>query len=270
MPLRPNSREDFTYLEIYRPVTGGATEFLSEVNVIGSQVFGQKFNALRTELVLEPDDAGHVEPTMATYPIGTAQITVYPEETLRLDLLDRRVPPQMNYASRFRWAASRLIKKPDDAPYRPIVRDEIEARRRLDEKTRQSLAYRFEEIADEFGVDDLDHLEIPFRSLAIPVDPPLEHRGLELSLVPDPASPVTRMLVKQAGLCLRGLGLKSSKAAYPYSPTQLGVPFVRLPQDSSRKKENHFIDAVTDLLPQRLVIGNFKDSVAGASWQPRR
>ena len=270
MPERPHSREDFTYLEIYRPVIGGAGEFLDEVKSIGQEMYGSKFSGLRTEVRLEQGEDGELEPVMSTVPVETSRALVYPETSLRLDLLDRRVPPQMNYASRFRWAASRLIKKPGDTVYRPIERSELEAKRRLNEKTRQSLAYKFEEIADDFGIYDLEHLELPFKAIAIPVDPPLEHTGLELSLLPDPSSPVTRMLVQQAGLCLRGLGLKSSKAAFPYSPTTLSVPFVRLPRDSSNINDERFIQEIQELLPLRLILGGFKDNVAGASWQPRR
>lgn len=270
MAERPNTREDFTYLEIYRPVIGGVSDFLDEVSLVGNEVFGQKFGGLRTEPKVEISEAGVEEVVHNVKSIESPRLSVYPEGTMRMDLLDRRVPPQMNYASSFRYQASRLIKKPGDTVYRPIERSEEEKKRRLEQSKRESLAFRFEQIGSRYGIYDNEHLEVPLKGFDISVDPMLEHTGLELRLLPDPEAAVTRMLIEQAGVCLRSLGLKSAKAAFPYAPTSLGIPFARLPEDSALREESIFLQEVNELFPLRVILGGFKDVVGGASWQPKR
>jgi hypothetical protein len=264
------SREHFTYLEVYRPVESGLEQFLDKVRFHGEEAFGTKINTVLTQPVLEEGPDGGEEPVMQTRGVEVPRLHVYSGNQLSMQLIDRRVEPRMNYGSRFRWVASRLIRKPDDFVYRPIPRSPEEEKARYEKKRRDSLAFIFEQIGLKYDIVDQDHLEVPLRALDIPVDPPLEHLGHEVALVPDPKSKVTRMLVEQAGVCLRGLSRHSPKAANPYSPTALRIPFARMPRDASEHEVDRFLGSVEEHLPQRVVLGAFKDHVGGSSWVVNR
>lgn len=264
------SREDLTYLEIYRPVEDGLNKFLEKVGEIGNKVFGTDEITAITRPVKVVDEEGSANPVMSITGIKTPRIEVYGPSQLKLDLLDRRVDPKLNYASRFRWVASRLIRRPEDLGYRQIVRDEEELQVRIDRKKRLSLSFMFEQIGYQYDITDQNYLEVVCRAIDFPVDPPLEHLGQELALIPHPGSPVTRMLVAHAGLCLRGLGRHSSKAANPYSPTALRIPFARMPANATQPQINEFIGSVEAELPVRPILGGFKDHVGGSSWVSKR
>jgi len=263
------SREDLTYAEIYRPVEQDErlATFLDRVRFSGDEVFGTRINTLVTEpAVLEGED-GLPELVNTIQGVDSPRLEVYGSGQIRLPLLDRRIEPRLNYGGRFRWAVGRLLTKPGDTAYRPVPRSAEEERGRTEKRKRDSLDFIFEQIGLKYGIEDQHHLEIPIQALDIPVDPPLEHLGSEVQLVPDPKSKVTRMLVEHAGVCLRGLGRHSPKAANPYSPTGLRIPFARMPSDATESEIEHFLGSVEENLPHKLALGYFKDHVGGSSWQ---
>ncbi len=267
--MAAQTRADFTFLEIYRPVLEGMSAFTGKAQFEGDRIFGSEARATITEPTYEKDQSGVDEPVMAVLGVESPRLDVYGNGELRLPLVERRVPPQMNYGRKFSYALGGVLKDPKDEAVRPVERNPEEKELRTEQRRRYSLASTFEQIGKEYGVFDQQQLTVTTRSLDISVDPPLEHLGFEVLLVPDPKSKVTQMLIKQAGVCIRGLGRYSSKVANPWSPTGLRIPFARLPPNASHADVTHYIEAMEAHLPLNLVLGGLKYIVGGASWEAR-
>lgn len=262
--LYPRSKDDFTYLEVYRPVEDGLDVFLERARDIGHCIFGNQVVGLTEGPAIHENAEGVFEPVMEVSGVNKPRLTVYNTDQLHLALLDRRIDPRLGFANRFRYAASRLLRKPDGVVYHPIVRDQDEEEERQRQRVHDSLASVFESIAQDFGITDPDHVEVPCRAIDTPPDPPLQHLGQEVSLVPYPGARVTRMLTKQAGASWVILEKISRKAAYPYSPSGLRIPFARMPDNVSEAHKDEFLDAVNSLLPVRPVLGAFKGIIGGS------
>ncbi len=277
-----HSREDFSYLEIYRPVEAGVDEFMDRVHAHGEMAFGNRTDAVLTTPSFEPDANGDATPVMAVNGVPRPRLEVYRPNELRLRYIERRAEPEMNYAPKFGNALRRTITNPEETlhgdripelePPKKETADEDEKEKTgKKEKMRDSLAYHFEVIGRKYGVTDQSRIEVNFSSIDIPIDPALEHRGLEIYLVPDPATKVTRMLIEQAGVCIRGLGRKSREVTNPWTPTGLRMPFARMPSDAGQEQMDRFLQAIEGELPLlHVVLGGFRDTIGGASWTKRR
>ncbi len=258
--------EDFSSLEIYRSVTAGADHFLDHVSHAGARIFGFVVNSVVAEPQLQETEDGGEEAIVAINGIWTPRLDVYRPANLRLALLSRSAPTRMNYANNFRRAVGRLTDTADQEAYKPIKRP-MEDEDDLETQPRQkSLASKLDQIGLKYDVVDQQHLELPFHALDLPVDPPHEHLGQEVSLLPDPKKRETMMLVEQSVMCAHYLGMLSTKAAYPTSPTSINLPFACLPVDAAPDETSEFLEAVEQLLPLRLALGGFKDDMSSSSW----
>lgn len=263
------SKEDFTYLEIYRPVLEGMEKFADKARFHGREIFGTRLSTAVTQPDLAENPDGALEPMWSTKGLESPRLTVYGADHLGLPLVERRAIPRMKYGAMFSHATRRLIRNSAEIDYEAIPHSDDDINPHLEQPRRTSLASVFRRIGLEYGIKDQQHLEVPLYAVDIPVDPPLEHLGLEVQLVPDPKSKVTQMLVRQAGVCIRGLSNHSKKVTNPWTPSSLRIPFARMPHDATPKEVTDFIMAMEGHLAIRVMLGGFKDRVGGASWEPK-
>ena len=96
------TKEDFTYLEISRPITVGGT-FLDKVRHYGNDIFGSDYPGMITEAgqfedaedssIASEEEFG--PPILTIQGVASARLKVYDEKDLQITLLHRRVPPDM-------------------------------------------------------------------------------------------------------------------------------------------------------------------------------
>ncbi|MEO5628058.1 MAG: hypothetical protein ABIQ89_04210 [Candidatus Saccharimonadales bacterium] len=253
MPLR--EADNFSSIDISRPVTGpGVVKLLNVARHTGNIIFGTDESSVYTGLGETDTDAqinGFDTPNDETgeYPeilkiegIGTPRLQVYNEDDLRLTLLHRRLPLDLNGTSQLRTAGRKLTRVDEDGSKskdRTTALQDILAR-----------------IGYQYDVPRQDEVPIKFTGYTINPDPDFANKGMELALVPSPADMVTHMNVAHMYECYRGLGRISRKAVYPNDGAKpLNVPFLRLPKDSLPEELERFMKVLDDQLPIRGVMG---------------
>lgn len=250
-------REAFTSLVIYRGVEEGATHFLDHVREAGEQIFGYEVHSVTPEVCIDESDESGDSTIMSIRGIPTPRLDLYKQRDLRLYLLDKYAPTRLNFSSKFRWAASKVINAADYIPHKRTKRSEGEEAQRHG----GSLARRFYQIGLQYDILDQKHLELNFNAVTQPVELIHDYLGQEVTLLPDATDRAFMMLLDQAKLCVRGLGMHSAKVGYPECRRALQLPFARMPLDATPEQRADFIKAVEERLPVRFILGDFEDDV---------
>src|SRR5680860_1447825 len=118
--------DDFSYIDVSRPVVGpDIAKFLNITRHTGDMVFGTDQSSIIVEPSLANEDAlingfdavDEEMPADAEYPeilriegIGAPRLDTYNLEDLRLTLLHRRLPLDLNGTSRLRSAGRKLAR----------------------------------------------------------------------------------------------------------------------------------------------------------------
>lgn len=254
----PNpARESFTYIDYSRPIRGeGIEKFLAEVDAVGRDVFGIEGKSIITEPItvddlesLTEDELRYADSKIRT--VGPSRLTVYDVDSLEISLLHRRVPRAANLGGSFNNAANRMARATFDEG------DQLAPNAKRRPRTDQTgLQKQMGRIGMRFGFPDQDNTPINFTAVTANPDPNLNNHGLELALIPDPASEVIRMLARQSETCFDLLAVLSQKSAYP-SPrsTPLNLPFARLPHDYNEEEATEFFKAINERFPVRGIMG---------------
>lgn len=248
MSLDSSSFRDFTSLEIYRPIEG-SEEFLAKVGHFALSIYGNSEEAVVTQPVDETfERAGESVALEEVIGVGFPRAKVARPEELEVVILERKMPKEMNYISRFHWAASRLIARAE--------RVALPVRKGNDTtvKYRTSGIYEsLDKIGYKYGIVDQDNVDLECTGVQGDFSV-TDTDGSVLSLTLNPAKASSRMLVEQSKRCLIGLGINSRKSAFPASRMPISIPFATLPKDSTERQAQEFVERVTELLPVKLVM----------------
>lgn len=279
-----SNQESFDSFEIFYPVESGADGFLAQAQEHGLDVFGKTFATFITKDYSPEPDELEVVTQKVHIPTGPPRLKVYDSDDLRVTLLKRRAPVQMNYYGKFAHAEGRLLRK-DDMVHKPLKVGgtkevpEIMSNGEKRYHDEEGHVYRTSPIWDLLVQAGLHYDVMPdekrplvCQGLTSQIDP--STGNIELALIPAIESPVTKMLLNHARACVRGLVMiPSQKTAYPDSgPVSLDIPFASLPRDFySEEAEAVYIKILNDELarrPVRLILGAIESRLQRGRRQP--
>jgi hypothetical protein len=255
MSLGSSTKREFTSLEIFRPISG-ADEFLAKVGHFALNIFGITNEAIVTqpsEEVFEDDSRTVLLEDVIG--VGFPRVKVARPDELKVTILERMIPKEMNFAGAFRLAATKLVEKGEKVAL-PVRKDGDET-----VKYRTSSLYEsLDNIGHKYDIFDQNNVEIVCNG--IQTDLSVENTlGTVLSLTFNPAKKSTQMLIEQSQRCLRGLAENSTKAAYPTSRMPISIPFATLPVDSTERQAEEFLNHVSGTLPIKLVMGGIESQI---------
>lgn len=257
-PMPPREADNFSYIDISRPVNGpGVVKLLNVARHMGNTIFGTDESSVYARPAGYDEDAlinglDTLGAEADEYPeilkiegIGTPRLEVYNEDDLRLTLLHRRLPLDLNGTSQLRTAGRKLARM-----------EETHSRAKDRTSHMHDVLSR---IGYQYDVPQQEEVPILFTGYALNPDPDFADKGFELALIPSPADMVTHMNVAHIYACYAGLARISRKAAYPNSgAVPLNVPFARLPMDGTPEELERFMKVLDDLLPVRGVMGEIR------------
>ncbi|CAN5711309.1 hypothetical protein BH23PAT2_BH23PAT2_05250 [soil metagenome] len=245
-----DNRENFTSIEISRPVVDGTKKFLDKIARMGDQIFGNDVSTLIQDGDI--DDEGFQK----MIGVGSARLRLYQSGQLRFLMFERRATPQMHLQGSFRNALSKLEAQAD-----PFFEHSNPVQGYQDE-TDRGLEATLRRIGYSHDIPQQGDITIKCDGLAIKTDGILDPRnGSELALLPAVDDKVTTMFVEQTGLCVRALAHHGRKSVYPMSPEFLHIPFGRLPRETEDVERSHFIQGVKALLPLTVTLGGINTQI---------
>lgn len=227
--------EGFSTLEVFRPVKD-LGRFLGLVHHYGNEIFGNDGgSSLSTayQVVGEKSETRNlVEDT------GAPRLKV--NDDPRLTLLYLQAPMRLRVHSNLNWLVNELD------PHK---------------RRKSGLRNNLEQAGLQYDIPRQEGLQICCDDLEVLPNHLLDTKDLVLTLTKESA--VTDMLKDQAGICVRALLNRSTKASSPYVATP-NIPIARFPADSSWEDRSWLR---SELLPYvssigRLSLGDFDCKVA--------
>lgn len=245
-------------LELYRQFTG-AEDFLSSVAILGRKIIGSH----EPSAILPLPATGEVDEESGlryreTIALSKRLVKVYSENELKLELLDRRMPYELN--PNFHNVASKLFAR-NTRIYRPTNKPGEETE--VPAYREKPLVHAFDSIGHNYDEFDQENVKVYFNHIQPVAD--IEHEGvLVVGLGLDPSKKSTHMLIDQSKESLRRLwSIKNGRrTAYPYAPPQLSVPFAEIPLDTESEQMDKFFNEINKNLPLQLIMGGLRQSIS--------
>ncbi len=255
MSLGIPTKREFTTLEIYRPIFG-ADEFLAKVGHFSLNIYGITNEAIVTQPSEEFFEDGNrtilLEDVIG---VGFPRVKVARPDELKVTILERMIPKEMNYTSAFHMAARRLIARGEKValPVKKEGEDAIKYRT-------SSLYESLDNIGHKYDIFDQNSVDIVCGGIQTDVSVE-DTDGTVLCLAFNPAKKSTKMLIEQSQRCQRGLAENSSKSAYPAARMPISIPFATLPPDTTERQAEEFVELTSKLLPLRLVMKGIESRI---------
>lgn len=247
----PTREREFRSLQINRSVevTPDLERFLARANFIGLTVFTPRHSILAE---VDVDDLGDIPGELEELPvdgevltrtIGLARHTIYDKESLKVHLLDRRVPQAD--AKPFWRLYQRLLDGPGQ-----------EQGNRRQGKVSETPDWRSQirQSGLRHDIPDTSSLSVWFDSIDIASNPGYNNKGYELSLLPQ-MSPQHLQLIDEMDICFAALRDINTKAVFPVSKESPLLSFMRLPNDASDGQVDDMVNRLKRFLPVRLELG---------------
>lgn len=245
--------EEYSCLQVERPIVSGSAEFLGKVAHIALKVFGEEpiTSVSETRIHTEERDDGSIElgelETRAVT-IHTPRSIIYSPDDLRLVLLRKYVPVEMS--SKYNFNHKVFLFNQDN-------RGPVQKRRGKTQRQKETIREAIDTISTDHDVPALN-TPIHFDRIQDIFDLGGQK---ELALLPSVGKPASTVVLKQAVACSDKLVEISPSAMNPQGPEIPFVPFMRLPLDVTDRKLEQFMDEVNSqptLLPVRLVMGGVR------------
>lgn len=229
------NRESFNYLQIDRQVLSGADQFLPKVSEIGREVLGLISAGSKSDFHVVADEAsGEINALNQHTPLFESRLNVFSADDLKMILLRRAAPREMQGRTNFSYQASRFEAKPSKGS---------QAKKSSDRN--KTFIQHLDEMSGGISHVYCDSAEV--------VEDPIWGSTLVLS---PKVSRERFILHKQAGRTLDFLKGNSPKMAYAASPWRPVVPFATIPEGIDKwEVEEDLLDRINTLLPVRLVMG---------------
>ncbi len=231
--------EDFEVLSVYRRIEGGAEKFVDLAR-------GLELNMLQPETtgLIEVQGESNLVRTVRPYCDFTGA------RDLKLDMYSRRDVPESRSEAKFRTLRRRLkkgesqhAKNKGRGPERDLVTpltDQLDYIQKI-----------------EFGIED-GEVELDIVAISFRTSPDVNNGKYELTMIPNIASKVGRMLLKQQAHIHKRVRESSRQIAYPSSSSGIEIPFVNvrtIPEDLVNG-ERKFHENLRKMLPLTVSLGD--------------
>lgn len=240
------SREEFAYLQVERPVIDGLESFRAKADYIGRQVLGEVFRTTVTEFTTYGSEQSSLfEGHYREKQVPENQLMLERAKDLGLILLHRRVPLELSSRYSFPYHVGQF-----DGLRKPVYPLGV---------NHQLGRFKLTDLYSQLDQVSLDYDTNPNQLVVMCDNIDVIHDdGSEgvLALYPEPGTAAEQVIQKQIWVAERRLSQQSKRVAeLPGSSTAGAIRLGTISKDVRSSKNRVLLDELKQYLPLRIVLG---------------